>query len=659
MASRRAERRRAAREARRAVERPPAERGPAGPPAAPPPAGAGALLGILVGTAAFALYALTACRTIFGGDSAELALAAATFGVAHPPGYALYTLASGAWVQLLPWGDPALGANLASALYAALALGLLAGLLLRLGTSRAAAAFGALALGLGATFWSQATVAEVYTFDLLLLFLTLHATLSAARATRPRGTRRPLGTGGTGRWLALGALAGSWLLHRPVNIAYLPAVGILYHSAGGSPPGRRQAATLAAGLVLGVAPVLYLPWASSRDPLLDIGDPESLARLWVVVSGGPYRRHLSLELDALAWGRVRGYFAGLPRELGLGCVLAALGIVAAWCRGRALACAWIAMAVAGLVFAALYNVLDVDVYFLPSFAALAILAALGVDALQSRAGPRGRGRLAPLWLAAGLVPLPLGFAARDLSGERFARLLAEDLLSSIDDDALLFLEGDTSIHAVWYLQGVEGAAPDVVVFSAGHAFPWYVEQLRERHPDADWPALASGRTAGAADDTAAFAREVLYRLGAERPAYHSFTVRPQELLAPRGDVRYASIPQGLTQRILRTGDEQSVSATCDRNAAFFARALERLGPIPERVGMEATSILLQYAIAAAESAKLLERAGRDAEARELWHAVLRFDFDRRWEEVRRDARRAGIELPRQDLEREALQRLGK
>ena len=39
----------------------------------------------------FALYAATLCRTVYWYDSAELSTAAATLGIAQPPGYPVYT----------------------------------------------------------------------------------------------------------------------------------------------------------------------------------------------------------------------------------------------------------------------------------------------------------------------------------------------------------------------------------------------------------------------------------------------------------------------------------------------------------------------------------------------------------------------------------------
>jgi hypothetical protein len=90
-------------------------------------------------------------------------------GVGHPTGYPTYMMLTHLFT-FLPIGDPAYRVNLASAIYGAAAVFAvyLAGL--RLGGKPVAAAAGALAFGLSGAFWSQAVIAEVYTFEALLRY---------------------------------------------------------------------------------------------------------------------------------------------------------------------------------------------------------------------------------------------------------------------------------------------------------------------------------------------------------------------------------------------------------------------------------------------------------------------------------------------------------
>ena len=64
------------------------------------------------------LFVWTCCRTIYWGDSTELALVAHGAGVAHPTGYPLWSMLAVVLARL-PGLDAALAANLLSALCAA------------------------------------------------------------------------------------------------------------------------------------------------------------------------------------------------------------------------------------------------------------------------------------------------------------------------------------------------------------------------------------------------------------------------------------------------------------------------------------------------------------------------------------------------------------
>jgi len=78
----------------------------------------------IFGLAVFAVYCATAAPGLTGGDSGELICAAAKLGVAHPPGYPLWTLL-GHLFTCLPVGSAAWRLNLLSAMCAAGAAGIL------------------------------------------------------------------------------------------------------------------------------------------------------------------------------------------------------------------------------------------------------------------------------------------------------------------------------------------------------------------------------------------------------------------------------------------------------------------------------------------------------------------------------------------------------
>src|SRR5436853_2714386 len=78
---------------------------------------------IAIAVAAGILYFLTAARDIVVGDSPELITAAVTLGVAHAPGYPLFTVL-GHLFSLVPFGSIPFRINLLSAICGALTIGL-------------------------------------------------------------------------------------------------------------------------------------------------------------------------------------------------------------------------------------------------------------------------------------------------------------------------------------------------------------------------------------------------------------------------------------------------------------------------------------------------------------------------------------------------------
>ena len=107
------------------------------------------------------------------------------FGTAHPPGYPLYSMLSGAFVHLVPIGPVAYRANLFSAVMAALACGTVFLIARLLGASRWTAGCAALGLASGASFWRSAVFAEVYSLAAATAGLSLMLLLVWGDRLRP------------------------------------------------------------------------------------------------------------------------------------------------------------------------------------------------------------------------------------------------------------------------------------------------------------------------------------------------------------------------------------------------------------------------------------------------------------------------------------------
>jgi tetratricopeptide (TPR) repeat protein len=421
------------------------------------------LAGGVVTLVTLVLYATLACRTIPFGDGPELIAAADCLGVAHPPGYPLYTLLG--WLVLrLPLAEPAFGMNLLSGLFGALACGAVAWLSRRLGGSVAGATGAALAFAISSTFAWVATVAEVYSLHVLLVALLLCAAAVIGDAREERARGRAV--------VAAGIVLGTGLAHHPTIVLALPAAACL-----ALPAARRRVPprhlVLAAAAAVAIPCLLYLTLMlrARLGPPSNWGRPVDLHGLLVHVRALSFR-HLDLGWKGLlrggSWAELG---APLIREFSpLVFPLALLGL-AGWPRPALPARARVALgllAAATGAFGLRYSTADVEVFYLPLFLALALAAGAGAGSLASspRRPLRAAGATVALLLVAhtAFVNLP----ARDLREVSGAEDHARDILATLPAGSVLFIES-MDAFGVLYLHQVRGERPDLTVYDRNGA----------------------------------------------------------------------------------------------------------------------------------------------------------------------------------------------
>lgn len=222
-------------------------------------------------------YVATAAPDVLPADAGEFQLVAALLGVAHPPGFPLYTLVGHVFVRLFPWGTPAYRLNLLSGLLAggtlvlvARAVRLWAGRLgARPGLRVACGVAAAVALGTATTFWAQATIANVRTPAVFFAALALYGLARFASATSRQQA--------DGALLLLGLALGLGLCHYPplffVALFFVGYLVLVDPRLVVQP--RRWWRPVLAGLS-GFLPLAYLPIQGAREAPLA---PEGLDTL--------------------------------------------------------------------------------------------------------------------------------------------------------------------------------------------------------------------------------------------------------------------------------------------------------------------------------------------------------------------------------------------
>lgn len=419
--------------------------------------------GVLVG--ALLVYLLTLAPTVTGEDSGELVAAAATLGIPHPPGYPVWCLV--AWIfTWLPVGDVAWRVNLASAVASAAACALTVPLLARLGVRQSLGAAAALLMAVSSTLWSQSVIAEVYALTLLTLVAMLYV-LVVWRDTQDD------------RLLYLTALLAGLSLgvHNTVLlVAPLLLVWVIGVARGSLLEPRRTLLSLGA-LLVGLSAHLYLPLRASAKPAMNWGNPDTWERFWAHVTRAQYPPVLGHRTVGDFFAQVGGVIGFLLHQWPLAVsvavvIVAALGARALWRRDR-LAAAWVAGLV-GVVALGFVLILDfrmeqeslhvAEVFFIPAWYGLVLLAAVGLESLAGdREGSGGgvRRLVMPLAWVAVLVSVALTWKGVTMSGNDVARRYGEDLLATLPDKAILFTSADYEAFPVAYLQIVEKKRPDV------------------------------------------------------------------------------------------------------------------------------------------------------------------------------------------------------
>src|SRR5687767_2700635 len=151
-----------------------------GPPSPSPGVSVAGLVSVscIVATLAFWTYTQTLLPGVDLGDTGGFQAAVLWPAVSARQAYPLYYNLARPFVRVVSAADPARGLNLFSAIWAAVAVGLLAYLVATLTESIAAGIVSGLLLAFSYTFWSQAIIAEVYSLHLALVaacLLALHA----------------------------------------------------------------------------------------------------------------------------------------------------------------------------------------------------------------------------------------------------------------------------------------------------------------------------------------------------------------------------------------------------------------------------------------------------------------------------------------------------
>ncbi len=422
---------------------------------------------LLAAVPALLVYLRTLAPTIAAWDAGDFATSAYTFGIAHPPGYPLYTLLGFLITHVVPVGDVGFRMNLLSALSATAAVGFTAALAASVSRDMWAGVFAGWLVAFSSAWWSQAVVAEVYALN-CLFFAAVWWLLVRWREQR------------VARSLFVAAFVfGLGLAHHLSIAMSAPAILLLLLWSLKRAPFRWSWVPVCVGLLL-IGPLLYLVILvrAPQDPAYNFGNPEGWTRFIYHVRAQAYYFRL-VDIQSAIWlrrfldvGRVVVEELGWP-----GTVAAVAGLVVLARRNLALAASVVAIVIAYSAYTAAYRIPDIRVYYLPILIVMAVCASVLLAAVRARLGAR------PL-LAGGVIvvaaiaPVLLGvrnWDANNFHRSHLTRQWVEALHRTATMDgtrpATLFILGDTDLFVSAYLHIVEKQFPQLtLVDQAGNIF---------------------------------------------------------------------------------------------------------------------------------------------------------------------------------------------
>jgi len=411
-----------------------------------------------------AVYSYTLLPGVgYTGDTAKFQFLGKILGTPHPTGYPTYILLNHLFVTVFPAGTVAFRANLLSALFASGAVLFLWLTLRLLGRNHPASFFAALLFGLTRAFWSQAIVAEVYTLNALFVAAVTYFFLRWHLHRRDRDF-----------FVACLLYALSFGNHLTM-ITLLPAIVYLVWATDPRTfTDWRKIGVVALFVLLGAAQYLYIIARSLQpNPLYLETRATTLSELLEIVSGGVYQNQMFVfSLRELLFERLVFFL----KSLGLNYHLFPLLVFPGFFKlGRRPLNIFLLLATLGSLFFSLnYNIIDVDLYFIPPYFFLAIYIAFG---LQWGLAWLGRQTSGIGWRAAAVMFLLLLVAVQGLMSLRVVSqrgnrhvLETVELLKEYPEEESVLLVDYGYRQYLLYATFVEDA--NLERYYVVEAFPW-------------------------------------------------------------------------------------------------------------------------------------------------------------------------------------------
>ncbi len=484
--------------------------------------------------------------SIYGGDVGDLVTAAIVGGVAHPPGYPLFTLL-GFILTRLNIFTPAFMVGLISVFSSSVSVLVYYFFSLKLTNSKLIAFISSLILAFNYLFWFYAEIAEVFALNNLFVIILMFLAYLYYKQRKIK-------------YLYLLSLAlGLSITNHHTIILIFPSLVILvltnYKQILRKPKEIIKCILL---FLLGFSVYLYVPIASFFDPVVNwdkVRDLNSFFHLFLRKDYGTFSAGLfPSPVVAQRVVILNTYLFNLITQTTIPVVLLSLiGAVYLYIRDKTLFLAlFLGFLISGPFFIAyagfpIVNTFFIGIYerfFVMSAIILLLFLPLGLKYLSQTTTRLINKDLVKLIISVFIIiPIMLfyyNFPKTDLHDIWVGDYLAFDYLSPLPWNSVLLVSGDTQQFNTWYVRFGLGFRSDVEVVAAGGLTgSKYIEEKKRQY------LIKNPKSKNDPN----FPIEVIKEVLKEKKVF-SLTQ-----LQPRGEDKLTWIPYGLTWELLKNKEE--------------------------------------------------------------------------------------------------------
>lgn len=436
------------------------------------------------------LYFHNLSRDIYGGDVGDLTTAACVGGVPHPPGFPLFSLLGYGFCQLshiLPL-SPAQSVGLISLFAGVFGVGIYYHMAKRV-SSQSVALFSSCVLAFSYLYWLYSELAEVFVLNVFFAF----ALFFLAETYRRTHMKRD--------FLLLCFIAGLSTTNHQTIVFVFPSIGILIAPTLWKM--RRDWKTLILGIgcgVLGFSIYGYSVLASLSHPALDWAHITNLQSFLDMILRKRYGTFSAGVFEAPSSEGtliiLTHYFKSLISQITFpGFLLCLIGIDRVLKEDKIRALAYsVAFILTGPLFFG-YAGFPLNTYFHAGVSERFLLLSTGILLLFLPYGCKsviqGFLRFFPrpsysilLQCVLFLIPILLfvyNFPKTDLSKLTYGDELGKNFLKPLPQNAVVLMDGDTTLFNTWYVHLVLNYRPDVTVINMYSLYdsPYYVKKQAE------------------------------------------------------------------------------------------------------------------------------------------------------------------------------------